>query len=367
MIKFNPELLTYKYFYISQVSTHGVIRHFENGEEKKLSCPKYIVQQFKKQNKVSKFKNPKKSCILFYDGYPLSIESPFAIIINQKEKNEFLNNWVSSFEKGIINIKETLSSEKFKDSTPYIDGKFIFILQPNKEAKENEMPYANATLVSDDNFFTIQCSAFNIKTIGSIENEKANSKRMVIAYHTKDQEGNYITAISPTVSGIKYRDRKTKSINFDKMEKSFYVNLNFILNCAKTVGESYGYEAISFLDLEEVLIKMETVNLYSLPDYIRNLTPIQQTFKECISWIIGLSYRENNIQYLLEYRMILAGLLERWLVKRSYIDETLKENIFSDNIEQISVEDLTNKFNKLTDKSADVLFKSKVDTSKFLI
>ena len=194
------------------------------------------------------------------------------------------------------------------------------------------------------------------------------TKRTSIVYHIKNEDTNeYITAVSPTISGIKYKDIDTKAVNFDKMDACFYVNLNFILNSTKTVGESYGFEAISFLDLEEVLLKMNTVNLFSFPEYIRNITPIKQTFKECLSWIIGLSYREKKLEYLIEYRTILSGLLEKFIVKRDYVDKTLKENIFNENIPMLDLKELNEKYKHLGELDRSKILEQEKIGTQFLI
>ena len=186
-------------------------------------------------------------------------------------------------------------------------------------------------------------------------------------YILNESTGEYITAVSPTISGIKYKDKETKAINFDKMDTSFYVNLNFILNSTKTVGESYGFDSIAFLKLEEVLIQMNTVNLFSFPDYIRNITPIQQTFKECLAWIIGLSYRETDLKYLLEYRGILAGLLDSFLVKKDYIDNNFKDSIFNDDIKVFSKEELEEKYKYLGELEKSKITVNESQYNKFLI
>jgi hypothetical protein len=369
MIKFEKELLTIKYLYITKVSTHGIITHVENEVEKKLKCPKYIIQQFKKITHRSSFKKGRKSCILMYDGYPVSIETPYARMTETKLQSEFLAEWVSSFERGMENVKTFLENDK--EHTAYIDGKFIFLLE-NKltELETGEVPYEKMQMASDDGFYTANCRAFNLKTIGKVREEAKNihSVRTCIIYHTLNPAtGKYVTAVSPTVSGVKYRDKETKAVNFDKMDKAFYVNLNFILSSTKTVGESYGYDSIAFLDLEEILIKMNTVNLFSFPNYIRNITPIKQSFKECLSWIIGLSYRENKIEYLLEYRAILAGLLDSFLVKKDYIDNTFRDNIFGGNIPLLSKNDLEDKYKMLGELEKAKMLINTNDSTKFLI
>jgi hypothetical protein len=367
MIEFNKDLLTFKYISVLKVSTHGIITHMDENEEvKKLKCPPFIVQQFKKKAHKSNFRFGKKSCILFYDNYPIAIDTPTALFFNLKDKADFLENWTSKFERGIEQIKEKLETDEFKNNKAFIDGKFLFMLEEDKEAKEDEPAYKNLTQASDDGFYTASCKAFNLKNLSS--DSFALTKRTAIIYHIKNNDTNeYVTAVSPTISGIKYKDIDTKEVNFDKMDKCFYVNLNFILNSTKTVGESYGFEAISFLDLEEVLIKMNTVNLFSFPDYIRNITPIKQSFKECLSWIIGLSYREKNLEYLIEYRTILAGLLEKFIIKRDYVDNTLKENIFNETVPAISMDDLNKKYKYLGELDrAKILEKEEVGT-QFLI
>ncbi len=326
MIKFNVDLLTYAYYNITEMTMLGTITYVdEQGQYHKINSNKTIAKMFSKKAGCLKLASPKKTCILFYDGFPILLDTPLAKFFDSVKRDEFYSTWKSLIETKTDNLKKEFI-EKQMTNDIFFDGKFAFMLPKNKELPENGFPYTNVTSSTSDNFFLLSCEASNLTRITAPQ-ELKESKRNVYCYHVKHPvTQQYITALSPTFKILSKEKNTAMAENLDLLDQSYYVNLNFTLEAAKYVGQSLGYEAISFLELEGLLVRLNTVNLYSIPEHIRNLTPIEQTFKDCLAWFLAACYKENNIKYLNEYRFILSSLLSSWLIKKNYIDNTLKQS-----------------------------------------
>ncbi len=349
MIKFNVDLLTYAYYNITEMTMLGTITYLDDeGNYKKINANKVIAKMFSKKAGCLKLAAPKKSCILFYDGFPILLDTPSAKFFDSIKRDEFYLTWNSTIATKTESLKKELQA-KLDSNDLFFDGKFVFVLPKNPELPENGFPYTNIKSSTTDNFFLLNCDSYNLTRITAPQ-ELKESKRFVYCYHVKHPvTQQYVTALSPTFK-ILSKEKNTDMVeNLDLLDNKYYVNLNFTLESAKYVGQSLGYEAISFLELEGLLVRLNTVNLYSIPEHIRNLTPIDQTFKDCLAWFLAACYKETNIRYLNEYRFILSSLLSSWLIKKDYIDTTLKTSAESSvQVKLVNVSELREKANNMT-------------------
>lgn len=326
MIKFNIDLLKYEYYNITEMTMFGTFTYVDNeGNVKKIHSNKMIAKMFKKNAGCLKLASPKKTCILFYDNFPILLDTPIAKFFDNAKRDEFYLTWKSTIEIGIENLKKDILS-RIESEDIFFDGKFLFFLPRNKELPENGFPYTNITSVTTDNFFLLNCDCFNLTRIKAPQ-ELKNSKRFVYSYHVKHPvTQQYVTALSPTFKILSKEKNSQMIENLDLIDKNYYVNLNFTLEAAKYVGQSLGYESISFLELEALLVRLNTVNLYSIPEHIRNLTPVDQSFKECLAWFLAACLKETNIKFLNDYRFILSSFLSSWLIKKDYLNKTFKNS-----------------------------------------
>lgn len=324
MIKFNIDLLTCAYYNITEMSMLGTITYVDGeGTYHKINSNKTIAKMFSKKAGCLKLASPKKTCILFYDGFPILLDTPLAKFFDSVKRDEFYLNWKSLIETKIEELKKDFRVKQ-ETNDIFFDGKFTFLLPKNPVLPENGFPYTNIKSATQDNFFLLNCESFNLTRITAPQ-ELKESKRFVYCYHVQHPvTQQYVTALSPTFKILSKEKNSQMVENLDLIDTNYYVNLNFTLESAKYVGQSLGYESISFLELEGLLVRLNTVNLYSIPEHIRNLTPIDQSFKDCLAWFLAACYKETNIKFLNEYRFILSSFLSSWLIKKDYIDKSLK-------------------------------------------
>lgn len=95
-----------------------------------------------------------------------------------------------------------------------------------------------------------------------------------------------------------------------------YVNINFALKAANTIGNLYGAEAAEFVDLPELIVQTGVVNLKGIDRAHRKLCPVHHLVGvDCAAWLLGLMYREKDIDRMRELCRLFRYLIQRGLVR----------------------------------------------------
>lgn len=355
MIEFDIKKLHQKLLNVTKISMLGNITYIDdNGEEKNLMGNKSFFTQVSKTFGITNFRKTKKMSFLYYDNVPLSIDYLVLIMINEDERVKLEQSWNGGFLKFISNLENSLKDEYFKDLKFYIDGKYLYYF---KTDDEGEIKYKALSKSKDDLFHLTACKSLNLQNINS--SLYKNNYRQVIIYKAKNKNGEYETFVSPTIKSIKHKfkddDKNQKSkVDFDKINENFEVNLNFLLDAAKIIGGIYGYEATEFLNIEKTLIELKTVNLYKLQSHIINITTIDKNVLQCAAWMLGFYVRNKDLNNALKFRDMFSKLFSTYLISKykiKGITGNLKDVYHNgvSNVEQKSINDMENDFNKLKD------------------
>jgi len=124
-----------------------------------------------------------------------------------------------------------------------------------------------------------------------------------------------------------------------------YVNIDFIVNTAKTIGKLYGNEAMDFLNIPKVLEETGVVNFYNLSAQSRKYTPISRSPIDCIAWILGYIYRETDLKKLTELSKAFRQTMVGGFVRHSDINVT--NSVFKKSGEKRVLKARTEEVNKV--------------------
>ena len=120
---------------------------------------------------------------------------------------------------------------------------------------------------------------------------------------------------------------KEDSFPFDEVDDKLAVNLNFALKAGKEIGAMLGYQAIEPLQLDELMIRLHTVNLPSVPKSIKSTFGINLQYTHTIAWLIGLITKATDLNSFMVYRSLLKYLTTKGVFLR---DSFKPEAVFRD-------------------------------------
>ena len=318
MIDFKIEKLTVETTFTTFISGTGVIKLMdEDGQNSKNHfLPKWVVSRFKKIYKQSRFSEPVKIAVMKYDGVICALELSPQFVPDDLYETVYLN-WKPDLQRNLEKLKELPEITSGEIQWKF-DGKYVFT------------PIEKQVPADENGFFFIQrCRSFSVVNFyyeHISQDIIGNSIRHIILY--KPYKNNELVALSPVISSqqtLKNFVDRTRSgsqiYNFDLGQELLYVNVDFCLDAAKKIGMIYGHDANEVLNLPELMIELNTVNLYRLDKHIRKLTPSKINLLNAMSWVMGFYHRESDIQKLMNIRGIFSNLLSNGVVNKHLINE----------------------------------------------
>jgi len=138
--------------------------------------------------------------------------------------------------------------------------------------------------------------------VGKEGNEKPMlTRRLVQAYHTDK-----VTVVSPSLptdsvfkeADLSFKEDVDLSDMLDRMNERYQVNLDFVLVAAKAIREFYGYHAVGFLRLHDILTHLKVSTLKGVEKSVRRLTPVPVDVKSAIAWLMGFMSQEQDYERL---------------------------------------------------------------------
>jgi hypothetical protein len=97
-----------------------------------------------------------------------------------------------------------------------------------------------------------------------------------------------------TGKSTKFDDRRALYRLGDR-EAPIMGSLEFVMKAADVIGSNYGHDAVDFLDLPKIIASTGEVNLHRIDPDDRRSMPIQHRAEDCIAWLMGFVYREDNL------------------------------------------------------------------------
>ena len=346
MIPFDATKVKYAYVYISKISKFSIeVNMDDNGEqylpagvEYKVKGDKTIIpihrrvfKLYEKHNATFEFAGKgRRSCIFYYDGYVLVVDSykPYSFqgksMVTEREW-ESLN--IGAMNK-IISLIEDEKSDGFGRNI-YIDGETIFFptsttnrvltedgafwLQSVRFIRLSKMAvgmsqamkrFFNEHKNDTENSIVNSDEVDNNESRGvEKENKEAEKKSVIVlkegfvlGYNPmagiQDYDGEDIFVYSPVISEPKIID----SIFGTKPGSKVHFNLNFALRAGNIIGKHYGFEETDFLDFPSIIINTGIINLKSDISYqSKGAYPLDIPNEEVLAYMFRYFYRETDL------------------------------------------------------------------------
>jgi len=279
----------------------------------RYEVPFAVARQFQKLNKPASYLIAKDACIVWFGDQIVMIEAR----INHAHTNIKLpsgREWMSDAE---INFNEFIKPDAVGDDW-FTDGTFIYKLPDNIE-RNIELA---ERLTQDGMFRGITVEAYKYADLSFRQLLKERSTRSTVACVSSTGDVILTPPIWKNVLDIrKNADDDEVSKRFDLINTNFHVNLEFALNGGRTIGEVFGYDHISPLKLDELMIHLRTVNLPKVPKSTRATFGISMSFIEAFAWVAGLTAKCESMADYTKMR----GLMKQLCTKGIFRSQTLNK------------------------------------------
>lgn len=305
MLKFDIEKVELKEIYIKEITSQGHIHYFNTinfCKEIVVKADKSFYSTLKAAKKPTCFFKPKKAFLVCYDGYPISLEFVMAEVYYYsgksnnstliKRSDEELEELISRWETEQRKYKENLIAliEKYPDSKFYFDGKYVNVINDSILEKSKD--------ISKDGSFKI----VNVPAIGL---RKLNiTDRFMMYYNAVNPINNEkVNAYLPTFSKVTSLMKSLEEVN-----EKYFVNLKFVIDSSKHIGNHFGVGALQFLQIEDIMLDLKVLNIHSISDSVLRFNYFSKDIIPVLAWIAKFSYRSENINQLLNIKTLLSKL-----------------------------------------------------------
>ena len=248
--EFNPEQLSYKkvVFMDFRPNKNKSIIHihektdFGNYRLKKIEAPKALYTSFRGKYKRTFFKNGRKAYIAFYEGVPIDIELLW-------DQGEYEGIFTESYLKDSVDFLK--SSTDFESGWKF-DGTYIFKIKQGGIQKI----FPGVSLAD--------CHSVNLTTLkGSKFNDSGEFNKRQVLLVENPNETRYRELLCSTTISVFNSRRSSKSsywfrINANpELIQESYVNLEGAVRLNTVLGNLYGREAASEVDMFRVCLQMK--------------------------------------------------------------------------------------------------------------
>lgn len=115
-------------------------------------------------------------------------------------------------------------------------------------------------------------------------------------------------------------DAPVKMYNFDKIDETLAVNLNFALKAGNEIGRVFGYEYVEPLQMPRLMIELHTVNLPNVPKQIKSTYDVGIRFTHTLAWLLGMSRNADTLETYVMMRSLLKYLTKKGIYRNSTFD-----------------------------------------------
>lgn len=372
MIKFDINLMRSAYVYITKITTDYVyvvshrtgepykvskaVKFNHHGREVyKIKINRGVSKSFFKNNAMKEFSTPRLASLNYYGDDIVSIEIQMYSYYLKGYQEPM--NWQSNFSKVLKELEDKIETI----DVAYINGQEIFWL-------EDKSDQFNTYSITADNCFKLHKASYvslakmglniehlsntkkelasdNIDDIESeIEKTRNNAKLTVsmgkvMAYYPNAEHAELenICVYSPVLksnnigSSIGKKKKKTdedvKLFSLTNTDNPCFVNIQFILKAAKTIGGLYGHDAVDYLNIPSIIEQTGEINFYNIDKSSRANTPVGMSATESLSWLMGFIYKESCLNKQRELSAMFSYIINYGLVfKKDIIVTTLDES-----------------------------------------
>ena len=341
MIRFDPKLLSVEIVQLKAVSTAlgGGIMIVdqdvpEHEELKRIPVPFAVARDFiERHAKMTKYLRPVYTAVVRYADVVVAMErhpaGGLGILVDDKG-----NQWTPISKLIVDQVINNLDGDTENDW--FVDGRYIYkfsdksiekVLQAADPLTENKT-FRKVTVETIDmadfhkpkvNFEKRACIAFvhgqdwSIsppiwKSVDNIGSSRLNAEASFLVSDERSDD----------------REKDTNAGNvlarFDSIDQKLCVNLEFALRAGKDIGRVFGYETIQPLQLPRLMTELRTVNLPSLPKFIKSTYDIGMSFTHTLAWLLGMQKRANTLEAMIAIRGIIKHLTKRGIYRRNSLD-----------------------------------------------
>lgn len=327
---------------VDEVATALATAKNDDGREtiitKRIEIPYAVARTFKKRNKGrSEYIVPVDMALVWYDGAVVCVEKRNDFSIVDPE-----SGWDPNVSFALRrNIPDVL---KEKPGKWFTDGVVVYRLPD-----DYDQPDKHSKLTNNQRFFAVSVSAFKFADMTDLKLISLCHTRTLVGFITKTGRIAYSPPVWSNVMDIRSSsvrkinkengqtedETKSQPLRFDIINDNYLVNLEFILNAAKTIGPMFGYDKIAFLQLERHMIQLNTVNLPKIPKAKRSTYDTGLNFLISFAWLLGYCDRCETLAQYVQLRSVFKVLCNNGLFS---IDQ-VKKSLNIDPPEQLSKED----------------------------
>lgn len=336
MIPFDASKVKYDYVYISKISKFSIEVNMDDegeqylpagvdykvkGEKTVIPIHQRVFKLYEKHNFTYEFAGKgRRSCIFYYDGYVLIVDSykPYSFLGKTKvveQEWESLN--IGAMNKIISLIDDERSHGHKRDI--FIDGETIFFTYGDETKNE---------ILDDDGHFWLQPVRFirlSKMAVGMSqamkqffnekkddeENNALNSNKAIEKEKETDSEektsvivlkDGYVLGYNPIGGDSEFAvfspvvSEKKNITGLFNTQKPVYFNLNVGLRVGNIIGKHYGFEETDFLDFPSLIIDTGIINLKSDISYKSKVNyPLNVNNKDMLAYLFRFLHRETDL------------------------------------------------------------------------
>lgn len=320
MIDFDINKLSIKHVYIKVVTQalggSITIADPDTNETTRIPVPYHVARRFIKEHKVQHYVVPVLSAVMYYDTTIVAVERHHLGNIGVESREDVFGEiqvWESRMEHFVSNMTDALTTGNW-----FVDGTSVYQFIQGEQ---------DTPLTKDGQFSTTPVYAYDFADFQLVESVRSHDAKRKIKQCLKFVAGDtevYSPPIWKTVESIgkhsvlKAEDNEKDNSNdgmvidkkypYDHINDILLVNVNFALNAAKELSTEFGYTAIEPLCLDDLMVKMMTVNLPSLDSSIKKTSEIGMSYTHAMAWLMKFVYKSETLEQIMNVRALFKYL-----------------------------------------------------------
>lgn len=332
MIPYDNSLVRFEYVELKSVSQAlgGSVRIIDQDaseqQDKEVTVryevPFSVARDFVKTHKPASFIVPKDACIVWFGDQIVAIETR----PDTDHRHIDLPSGQSWMSLAQLNFNRTLSKQAVGPNW-FTDGTFVYELPSNLEAQIQSADY----LTHDGLFRALSVEAYKYTNLSDTRLMDERLTRSCVACIHPNGDVILTPPIWKNVLDIRKqsgeKESDTVSYRFDMINTEFHVNLEFGLNAGRTIGSVFGYNQISPLMLDELMIHLRTVNLPKVPKSTRATFGIGLNFLEAFAWVAGKTAQCENMSDFSKMRGLMKQLCTKGIFRTQTLDRIYKKDV----------------------------------------
>lgn len=305
----------------------------------RITVPLSVARSFiMRTKKVTRYLKPVLTAVVRYDNLVVALERHPLGLMGTLEYEGFdgkPRRWEPDCERHLNDIVKPLLNRN--DRQWYFDGRYAYAMP------SNDVDNAIRTgeyLTRDGRFRKVVVTAVDLQELSVFEKLEPTDRSCLAFVTTRGT-----TAISPPIwknlsdvggTVLKHVAASGKSAqreldvdddeeddddlvvadadrvyNFDRIDETVAVNLNFALKAGVEIGQTFGYDHVEPLQLPRLMIELHTVNLPNVPKTIKATYDVGIRFTHALAWLLGMSRKANTMETYLMMRSLMKYLTKR--------------------------------------------------------